>query len=302
MRIDWGTAIGPPIRTAIVQASMPREPDPQRALERSLEVYGELSKAAVDREQATLVVWGESAVTRPLSTLQRYADGMRRAARTAGVDYVFGAPQADPASGRIKVAAHVIGAEEGAYAKRHLIPFVEYLPPWWRSLAPATLVPPTFDAVHGPAEAGTLRVVGQPAAVSICIESIYGFSLQPVARDATLLLSLSNDSAMAGTTEPAQHLDVARARAIELGLPLVRAADSGISAITDHRGALLAQAAQGERTLVVASVQPRTAATPWARWGWFALLLSVSGAGLVAWAATRTSLRPATRRPRDRKP
>jgi apolipoprotein N-acyltransferase len=111
--------------------------------------------------------------------------------------------------------------------------------------------------------------------------------------EAALLVNVSNDAWFGRYQAPQQHLEIARMRALESGRYLLRATNTGISAVIDPHGRLVATGPQSERLPAVlrAEVQPRRGVTPYAWWeDWAALalaLLALIGAGLAARRAGR---------------
>jgi apolipoprotein N-acyltransferase len=130
------------------------------------------------------------------------------------------------------------------------------------------LVPGEVDYSPGPGRR-TLHLPGlPPVSPLVCYEVIFpGAVLDPADRPAWLL-NLTNDAWYGRSAGPYQHLEMARLRAIEEGLPLVRAAGTGISAVFDPYGRSLGQLALGARG-VLDSPLPRALASvpPYARWG-----------------------------------
>jgi apolipoprotein N-acyltransferase len=141
-------------------------------------------------------------------------------------------------------AIHVVegnGTIAASYDKVHLVPFGEYLP--FRDLLTA-LGLRQFVEVPGGFEAGARRtplmVPGLPAPLPlICYEAIFPDAVRAARADVGLLLNVTNDGWFGATFGPYQHLAQARMRAVELGLPLVRAANTGISVITDSYGQII---------------------------------------------------------------
>ncbi|HXV73442.1 MAG TPA: apolipoprotein N-acyltransferase, partial [Sphingomonadales bacterium] len=133
------------------------------------------------------------------------------------------------------------GVIEGVYDKAHLVPFGEFMP--WRGLLSKfgmdTLAPGDLDFSKGPGPV-TLHLSGlPPVSPLVCYEVIFpGAVLDPTDRPAWLL-NLTNDAWFGETPGPYQHLALARFRAVEEGLALVRAAGTGISAIVDPYGRLV---------------------------------------------------------------
>jgi apolipoprotein N-acyltransferase len=129
----------------------------------------------------------------------------------------------------------------GRYDKAHLVPYGEYLPmPWLlKPLGLDRLVPGSMDFVEGPGPRA-LDVPGFGAiGMQLCYEIIFSGQVVDPARRPRLLFNPSND-AWFGAWGPPQHLAQARMRAIEEGLPIVRATPNGISAVIAADGRLLA--------------------------------------------------------------
>lgn len=184
----------------------------------------------------------------------------------------------------------------GHYDKAHLVPYGEYLPlPWLlRPLGLARLVPGDLDFWSGPgAQTMTVRVGGKPVKIGmqICYEII--FSGQVVDRKSRpdFIFNPSND-AWFGTIGPPQHLAQARLRAIEEGLPVVRATPTGISAIIDANGRIVESLSLGRAGRIDARLPAAKAPTVFARYGnilplaFAALLIAF---GLLPLARRRTS-------------
>lgn len=175
------------------------------------------------------------------------------------------------------------------YDKAHLTPGGEYVP--LRSVAEplglTRLAPGALDFTPGPGPR-TLALPGLPAVgVQICYELIFpGGVVQPGARPAWLF-NPSNDAWFADSG-PAQHLALARLRAIEEGLPVARATPTGISAIIDSRGALAATLPQHAPGAIEAALPAARAPTPFARLGnALPLALALAFAAMAAIASLR---------------
>jgi apolipoprotein N-acyltransferase len=185
----------------------------------------------------------------------------------------------------------------GHYDKAHLVPYGEYLPlPWLlRPLGLARLVPGDLDFWPGPGpQTMTVSVGGKQVKVGlqICYEII--FSGQTVDRKnrPDFIFNPSND-AWFGTIGPPQHLAQARLRAIEEGLPVVRATPTGISAIIDADGRIVESLPLGKAGRIDARLPAAKAPTLFARYG---NILSLAFAGLlVAFALLPLARRKASR-------
>jgi apolipoprotein N-acyltransferase len=224
-------------------------------------------------EDVTVLVWPESAFPFILS---RDAGALAEIGAVLPQDTVLvtGAARADdeanrPASGRtqyfnaIQVVAsggHILDS----YDKVHLVPFGEYLP---FETAFDRLGVRQFAHIPGGFEAGSksrvLVVPGLPAvAPLICYEATFPGEVVPAAAPRPgLLLNVTNDGWFGMTTGPYQHFAQARLRAIEEGLPLIRAANTGISAIVDPYGRVLAELPLGAEGVLDGDL-PQTIAPP----------------------------------------
>ncbi|GGB18782.1 apolipoprotein N-acyltransferase [Sphingomonas metalli] len=156
----------------------------------------------------------------------------------------------------------------GTYDKAHLVPYGEYLPmPWLlKPLGLARLVPGDMDFTPGPGPRALDWPAFGPVGVQICYEIIFSGRVVDEARRPRLIFNPSND-AWFGRWGPPQHLAQARLRAIEEGLPIVRATPTGISAIIAADGRLLATVPHETAGAIEAPVPPALPPTLFARVG-----------------------------------
>jgi apolipoprotein N-acyltransferase len=170
-----------------------------------------------------------------------------------------------------------------------LVPFGEYVPaqPVLGRLGVAKLVQEVGAFTPGE-EARLGRVGGRRLGVTICYEAIFPHLVRRfTVGGADLLVNVTNDGWYGTTSAPYQHFGMARMRAVENGRSLVRAANTGISALIDPRGRVIAGSRLMERRIVVGEVPLASETTPYVRWGdsfaWLcvAATLALSAAGLV---------------------
>jgi apolipoprotein N-acyltransferase len=170
----------------------------------------------------------------------------------------------------------------GHYDKAHLVPYGEYLPlPWLlRPLGLARLVPGDLDFWPGPGpQTMTVNLNGKPVkiGIQICYEMIFSGQVTDRKNRPDFIFNPSND-AWFGTIGPPQHLAQARLRAIEEGLPVVRATPTGVSAVIDANGRIIKSLPLGTSGRIDAVVPQAKAPTLFARFG---NILPLGFAGLL---------------------
>ena len=173
------------------------------------------------------------------------------------------------------------GTLSGRYDKAHLVPYGEYLPmPWLlRPLGLARLVPGGIDFQPGPGPRAINWPGVGPIGIQVCYEIVFSGRVVDRAHRPRLIFNPSND-AWFGAWGPPQHLAQARLRAIEEGLPIVRATPTGISAVIAADGAVLAQLPLGRAGTIDVPLPPALPPTLFSRLGnWAALIVALLMAG-----------------------
>jgi apolipoprotein N-acyltransferase len=143
------------------------------------------------------------------------------------------------------LAINTVGEVVATYDKAHLVPFGEYLPfqSFWRMFGINQFVPGTNGWAPGDGKR-LMTPPGSPAFIAlICYEAIFSADLGADPADAAFILNITNDAWFDGSVGPAQHAHHARIRTVETGLPLIRAANTGITLIADPLGRITAQLA-----------------------------------------------------------
>ena len=159
-------------------------------------------------------------------------------------------------------------ANRRLYFKQHLVAFGEYLPlRWLIGDTLDALAVPNADFTPGAAGQPLLQAAGYPAGTSICFEVAFGRLIAASVPEAALLVNVSNDGWFGDSLAPHQHLEIARVRALETGRPLLRATNTGISAIIDHHGRITARSPQFSQAVVTGSVLPMQGTTPFVQFG-----------------------------------
>jgi len=173
------------------------------------------------------------------------------------------------------------GRVVASYDKVHLVPLGEYIP-FHRQLAPVSgmIGRGSFEEGKGPA---TLALPGlPPVAPMICYEVIFPGAIVDAGQRPRWLVNITNDSWFGLSTGPYQHLTSARLRAVEEGLPMMRSANTGISAVIDAYGRVLASLDMEQQGVIDHALPPARAATLYSRWGdWTLVVLLLAMAVFV---------------------
>jgi apolipoprotein N-acyltransferase len=172
------------------------------------------------------------------------------------------------------------------YAKHHLVPFGEYIP-WGFSWFVAAMNMPLGEFSRGQQVQAPFLIKDQRIGVNICYEDLFGHEIasslqQPLAP--TLLLNVSNIAWFGHSVALPQHLLASRLRAKETGRPMLRATNTGMTAVITPDGAIQAQLAPHTRATLVQPVQGYGGQTPymrWKDWGFAWLTLILAGLGVV---------------------
>ena len=289
------TAEVPGVRLRIVQPNIPQERKWRRAYrDANLARLIELTKGP-GGERATHVIWPETALPFFAAADPKRLELVAAAAPENGF-LLTGAPRRSPAGQSPRglwnslQAINRSGRIVATYDKVHLVPFGEYLPfrPLLSAIGFSKLTQGTLD--FSPGRAGdNLALPGLPPfRPLICYEVIFPEEIVPGRRPGWLL-NLTNDAWFGRSPGPYQHFAMARVRTIELGVPLVRAANTGISAIVDPYGRVVSRLDLG-RAGVIDGPLPAALERPppYARYGELVFgLLAVVLAAIVAVSALR---------------
>jgi apolipoprotein N-acyltransferase len=287
------TTAGKPVELAAVQGDVPRT---------GLDAYGQAfavldNHAKVTEEYAQQIAAGKAKQPVALfwpedsDDVDPYANAeanaiVSNAVAAIGVQTLVGAV-VDVGADKAKELGIVWDPNTGpgaTYAKRHLVPFGEYIP--WRAeltkyFSEMKLVPRDFVPGTTP---GVLTVGGVKIATVICFEVAYDDMVRSsVQGDGGVLVVQTNNATYGWTDQPAEQMAITQLRAVETGRPVMVAATSGISGYIDASGHIVAQTQQFTPAVVSAEVTPRTGQTLALRLG-AAPEWVMMGLGLLAWA------------------
>jgi len=285
--MDWTQPVGAPFRVSLLQGNIPQSLKwvPER-LPLSIETYTGLAQA----HPAALTVLPETALPlffhevprEVLQALTQHGDVLvGTAVRLREGGYVNGA---------IAVSPGPTFATQ-SYAKKHLVPFGEYVPPgfaWFFGLVNI----PMSDFSAGPVRQAPLKIGAQRIAPNICYEDLFGEEIIRALPEATLLINLSNTAWFGDSLAQPQHLQIARLRALETGRMMLRATNTGITAAIAPDGRVLGTLPPFTTGALQVEAIGYQGLTPYARWGnLLTLLLALLAVMYAALPALMKALR-----------
>jgi apolipoprotein N-acyltransferase len=297
-RVEWTSSSGAPVPVSLVQGNVLQDVKFDPAFRgATFDRYLRL----VEQSRGRLVVLPESAF--PMFS-DEVPDpvllALVRMATARDGDVLLGLFTAEPpehGSDEPRYYNTVIALGAGDlqfYRKHHLVPFGEAIPlkPVFGWIIRSVLAIPLADQARGSATQPPLAVAGQRVAVNICYEDALGAELIHGARNAHLLVNVTNDAWYGRSIAAEQHNQIAAMRALELGRPMLRATNTGITSAIGHDGRELARLPWFTTGILEIAITGRDGETPYVRFG-DALVLLLATAMVVA--AVAVARRPARR-------
>ncbi len=290
----WTEAEGEPFKVTLVQGNVPQDLKWQPEVRR--QTLKDYLRATEENWDSRLIIWPETAIPAFYHQVEAgFLAALSEQARKHNSDLLVGLPVQDRETGQYYNAVASLGAQEQLYYKRHLVPFGEYLPlKPLSSFITDQLNIPMSDFGAGRDDQLQLRAAGYPLALSICYEDIFGEEARVGLPEARYLVNVTNDGWFGDTAAPHQHLQMARMRAVEVGRYMLRATNTGATAIIRPDGSIQAQAPLFQQTTLSGEITAMKGVTPYVMWGdsfmvgfMFLKLVTV---GVVGYAARQKSL------------
>ncbi len=272
--LDWTTPHGKPISVRLLQGNVPQDMKFSREqLDASLSLYQRM----IREQPADLIVTPETALPMLATQLPPgYLDQLAQFSRDSGSRLLIGLPWSSAPGIYLNSVIGIAHGELAAYRydKHHLVPFGEFIPPgarWFVDL----MQMPLGDFGRGDLVQPPFRVKDQSVLPNICYEDLFGEEIAaqlaaaanrgtPVA---SMLLNLSNIAWFGDTIALPQHLQVSRLRSLETGRPMLRATNTGATAVIDARGQVTALLPPFTQGTLAAQVQGMQGLTPYIRFG-----------------------------------
>ena len=294
-RAEPDSALLKPLSVTLLQGNIPQDEKfvPGTGMADALRWYDEQLRAA----RSALVVAPETALPMlPQQLPEGYWLALQLRFATGGQAALIGLPLGDYDAGysnsvvglkpvQSAPPAPLVLPEPYRYDKHHLVPFGEVIPTGFHWFIQLMNIP-LGDFRRGAVGQPPFDWQGQRLAPNICYEDLFGEELAArfvdPARAPTIFVNLSNIAWFGNTVAIDQHLQISRMRALEFGRPMIRATNTGATAIIDHRGEVTHFLPRHTRGALVGQVQGRSRITPYAWWAGRFGLWPLWGLGLAA--------------------
>ncbi len=280
-----------PLRIALIQGNISQDVKWSPAFrESTIDTYERLTREA-SKGGVDLIVWPESAVPFFFQDEPLQAERIRSLAREMNAFILFGSPAHELRNGRSTFlnSAFLLspnGETVGRADKMHLVPLGEYVPLGGILTFINKLVVGIGDFSPGE-RAVTLDTGSTKLGVQVCYEVIFPeLARQYVRAGARVLVAITNDAWFGRSSAPYQHLAISTFRAIETRTPLIRAANTGVTAIIDHNGHISTMTGLFVEAYRSGEIQPGSGKSLYLTIGdlpaWFCVLLT-GGIALLVW-------------------
>ena len=240
----------------------------------TLRIYHKLAAAS----HARLTILPETAIPIFYDEVPvAYLQDLIRDGRNNGGDVLVGVPEETTGDNYYNSVMSFGLAPTQVYRKFHLVPFGEYIP-----LRPVfgwildVLKMPLSDFSRGSQHQQPFQIAGQRVAADVCYEDVFGDEIIHQLPAASILVNVTDDAWFGDTVAPWQHLQIAQMRALETGREMLRATNTGVTAIIERNGTVQQYLPLFKRAVLSGSAQGYRGDTPFIRWGnTLALLLAV---------------------------
>jgi apolipoprotein N-acyltransferase len=245
---------------------------------------------------AQLIVLPETALPLFESDLpDSYRAGLASLGRKNDGDVLTGVPTGSLAGAYYNSVISLGAAPSQRYHKVHLVPFGEYIPlkAVWGWVIKVLHIP-LSDFARGAVDQRPLAIGGQRVAANVCYEDAFGEEIIRQLPEASVLVNVSNLAWFGDSFAPWQHAQMSQMRALETGRMMLRATNTGVTAIIDARGHVLASLPPFTAGSLSGKIQGYAGSTPYVRWGNAPVLAlwGVLGVGLLLVSRTGFRQRP----------
>jgi apolipoprotein N-acyltransferase len=295
--VKWATKTDHQQTVSLIQGNVPQALK-WRADQRwpTLMKYLDLTRQHWDSD---VVIWPEAAIPALERDLPRFFSQLDQAGKHNQTTVITGAlDQREDGTYFNNVLAlgattpHYQYPAPAQYSKHHLLPFGEFVPfeSLLRPLAPIFNLPMSSFS-PGEAIQSALPANGWEYITALCYEIAFPAQIREnLTASSDAIITLSNDAWFGRSIGPWQHLEIARMRALEFGLPVIRATNNGVTALVDERGEIQASLPQFETQVLTTQITQTQGLTPYRQWGNGPLWIWIVVSGLVSLIAWRRTI------------
>ena len=236
--VEWGSATDERLKVTLVQGNIPQEL--KWRYDQRQAIFNTYWRETNQHWDSDLIVWPEAALPGSYPSIDRsVVTPMQKAAIDNNTPILTGLIYSDVDNKEVYNSLMLLDQQRSLYHKRHLVIFGEYYPMrWLMNFLAQWLTIPHSDLNHGPRDQPAISLNGIVLGLSICFEDVFSREIDLAMPAAGILINVTNDAWFGDSTAPHQHLQIARMRSMEFERPMVRAANTGISAFIDHKGRL----------------------------------------------------------------
>lgn len=271
--IDWVKPQGEPVTVSLLQGNIAQDMKwREDHLENTMEIYAKL----ILESNSRLIVTPEISI--PLFNdvvPPSYLSYLAGHARNNNGDVLIGLAERATTDGDeyYNTMFSFGSAPEQSYRKHHLVPFGEFIPlkPIFGWIVRVLQIP-LSDFSRGSLDQQPMDLAGQRVAINICYEDVFGEEIINQLPQATMLVNVSNDAWFGRSIGPQQHLQISQMRALETGRYMLRATNTGVTAIIDERGRVLQTIEIFTTAALHGLAQGFTGTTPYVRSGNYPVL------------------------------
>jgi apolipoprotein N-acyltransferase len=270
-KISWTQPAGKAINVSLVQGNISHQLkwQPQETLN-ILNTYNNLTTSIPPKQ---VIIWPEAAVPVFPKNVKYYYAQWDKDAKDQQSYLIIGSPIYHRKQKKFYNGLTMIGLGKGQYLKHHLVPLGEYIPniPGFKYIMRKLNIPMS-DFSSGSIHQAPLKIGDYYAAASICFEIAFSRNILQQVNNTQFLINISDDSWFDSSIALYQQAEMAQFRAIETGRPIVLSTNTGMTAIINPAGKVIAQLPINTRAVLTGKITPMTGKTPLMRWNYYPMV------------------------------
>lgn len=287
-KINWTEPVGNPIKVSLIQGNIDQSIKwDKSSIQLSLEKYLDL----ISKSNGELIILPETSVPLVYQKIpQNFLLSLQEKIKVDGSKIILGAIYNEN-SNYYNSAIFLDDDKTRVYHKHHLVPFGEFIPlrEFIGFIYDEWLQIPFNDLSRGSEKQELFNFKNNQLAPNICYEDVFGNEIIRSLPNATILINISNDAWYGQSNAAYQHLQISQARAIETGRMMLRATNTGATAIINNDGTVISQLPHFTEGLLEGDAQGFKGLTPYAQYGNY-LIIIISILGVLVGLRGKTKL------------